>query len=103
MIFKWLFGYSKPRKSLRSFPTILYELDGGHGQIESYWPFHTVPWCRQAEMWHEAIVSNAPSERYSHSAVLDVEQRMWIFGGKGRDDSDSSSLKLSDFAHLSRS
>ncbi|CAL1138111.1 unnamed protein product [Cladocopium goreaui] len=43
----------------------------------------------QAEMWHEVIASNAPSERYSHSAVLDAEQRMWIFGVKGRDDSDS--------------
>lgn len=48
-------------------------------------------------MWHEVIASNAPSERYSHSAVLDAEQRMWIFGVKGRDDSDSSSLKLSNF------
>ena len=34
----------------------------------------------QAKTWQQVSASN-PFERYYHSAVMDMQQRMWIFGG----------------------
>ena len=40
--------------------------------------------CResgQAKTWETVSASNAPPKRKEHTAVLDQQQRMWIFGG----------------------
>ena len=37
----------------------------------------------QAKTWQEVKASNPPSRRYDHTAVMDAQQRMWIFGGLG--------------------
>ena len=39
----------------------------------------------QAKTWQQVNASN-PFERYYHSAVMDMQQRMWILGGKAHDD-----------------
>eukprot|EP00435_Cladocopium_sp_Y103_P015283 s2696_g3.t1 len=36
----------------------------------------------QAEAWQEVKASNAPSTAGGHTAVMDGQQRMWIFGGR---------------------
>ena len=35
----------------------------------------------QAKLWETVSASNAPPKRKEHTAVLDQQQRMWIFGG----------------------
>lgn len=35
----------------------------------------------QATEWHKVTAAHAPSARHQHTAVLDSQQRMWIFGG----------------------
>jgi hypothetical protein len=35
----------------------------------------------QAKTWQEVKASNAPSKTEGHTAVMDAQQRMWIFGG----------------------
>ena len=35
----------------------------------------------QAKTWQELKASNAPSKTVGHTAVMDAQQRMWIFGG----------------------
>ena len=35
----------------------------------------------QAKTWQEVKASNAPSKTKGHTAVMDAQQRMWIFGG----------------------
>ena len=37
----------------------------------------------QAKTWQEVKASNPPSRRFDHTAVMDAQQRMWIFGGDG--------------------
>ena len=37
----------------------------------------------QAKTWQEVKASNPPSPRAEHTAVMDAQQRMWIFGGDG--------------------
>ena len=38
----------------------------------------------QAKTWQEVNASNAPSKTlFGHTAVMDAQQRMWIFGGGG--------------------
>ena len=37
----------------------------------------------QAKTWQEVKASNPPDTRGKHTAVMDAQQRMWIFGGIG--------------------
>ena len=54
---------------------ILYK-DGKPKKQPSYFPIV------QAQIWHRVAAGNAPSQRSGHSAVLDAQQRMWVWGGK---------------------
>ena len=38
---------------------------------------------REAKRWRVVNASNPPSIRWLHTAVVDAQQRMWIFGGPG--------------------
>lgn len=44
----------------------------------------------QAQQWVAVNASGAPSGRSGHSALLDLEDRIWIFGGWGGPDSSYS-------------
>ncbi|CAL1159336.1 unnamed protein product [Cladocopium goreaui] len=35
----------------------------------------------KANTWHKVTAAGAPTARYRHTAVLDSQQRMWIFDG----------------------
>ncbi|CAL1157876.1 unnamed protein product [Cladocopium goreaui] len=44
----------------------------------------------QAQQWIAVETSFSPSGRSGHSAVLDLEDRIWIFGGRGGPESSYS-------------
>ena len=54
---------------------MLYK-DGKPKKQPSYFPIV------QAQIWHRVAAGNAPSQRSGHSAVLDAQKRMWVWGGK---------------------
>ena len=48
----------------------------------------------QAKTWQQVNASN-PFARCYHGAVMDVQQRMWIFGGNADDDGRGPTVKAS--------
>ena len=36
----------------------------------------------KAKEWTEVSAAGAPFKRYDHAAVMDAQQRMWVFGGR---------------------
>jgi len=43
----------------------------------------------KAKEWTEVSAAGAPLKRYDHAAVMDAQQRMWVFAGRSGRDRDS--------------